>query len=704
MRTLYKAPLLVAFSCMCMVGATGTAKAAEEADNPAQRTVTSPVMVTATRTEQDLKEVPISVTVVGEQELRRNPQLDVASQIAEVPGVQVFGQTAAGQRRVMIRGMSGARTLILIDGVRQPELRGIDGSVFNVEPSNIERIEVIKGPASVLYGSDAIGGVVNIITKKGTADKPFSLKVGMTYDSSVGSVEPRVSASGEYKGFNYYLSGTGVNANDRQTPKGKVWNSNYEQQQFSGRLGYKWDGGNVLFSADQRSGTHHTIPTKTDAQSGLLVPTDPYETATVTSLSESDNDRTGYSLTAELNDLSANFKRVKVHGYYQQLLNVSKSLPTFNNATYYPTRQKLSKTDKEQDSYGGSLQTDWSFGRHYVIAGLDYDKAQFDSKGYNYAATGGLSRAVDKRDGFQQTTAVFLQDEWELIDKLTLTLGLRQTWVETELTGYSNDPAMENCVKDDNLVGSAALVYTGIDNYSFRALFSQGYRNPNLLMLFMGSGTTMLANPDLKPEKSNNYELGVRYNNGAFNTDLALFLSDLKDGMSMVNVGVNEYQYINFNKVRNMGAELSADYTFSDLNLTPYGSLTWLRYESRDNGWSNTKNGRPSFWGKAGLKWETDLNENNRFFTDSNVVMTTGAYTDSRNATTGVITRSNERPGWATVNLSMGFEGAFLNSETVKYNTVLQLRNLFDKYHTPIMSSPMPEAGFNVVWSFGLEY
>ena len=690
----------VLYSCIGLAGMTiaSTAVAREQ-----EAIVAPSVVVTATRVERDLSEIPISVSVVGEKEIQRNPKQDVASQIADVPGIQIFGQTAAGTRRVLVRGMAAARTLILIDGVKQPELRGIDGSYFNTDPANIERIEVIKGPASVLYGSDAIGGVINIITKKGTsATKPFGFRAEVVYNSAVNALEPKGSFYGNHKGFNYRFSGSGIDAGDRQTPKGNVWHSSFKQQQFSGQVGYDWGRGNVSFSIDQYTGLTEGVPT-TQNSDGIYVPTNPDKTSTLLTLSEADNTRTVYNLTTQFEDISTYFKRLKFHGFFQELENNSRTLPTYRNAAYYAAGQKTAKTDKEQTSYGGSVQSEWTFGeRHYVTFGLDYDKAVFDSKGYSFAATGALRSAVDDRDGYQQSTAIFLQDEWELIDKLTLTLGLRQTWVKTNLTKYSTNPNMENSVKDDNLVGSAGLVYTGIENYSFRALFSQGYRNPNLLQLFMGSGTMMLPNPDLKPEKSNNYELGVRYNDGTLNADLGFFFSDMKDGLSMQEVGPNEYQYINYNKVHSMGAELALDYTFHSLGLTPYVSATWLRYETKDNGFSNTHNGRPSVWGKAGLKWEKEIGEDTLLFTDANLVMTTGAYTNSRDAA-GVVSRSNDRPGWATANFSIGVEGK-LASTDLKYNSVLSFQNLFDKYYTPIMSTPMPEPGFTVVWSFGIEY
>ena len=675
----------------------------DEAKKSKSAEETPVVMVTATRTEQALNEVPISVTLVDQEEIRRNPSLDVASQLAEVPGVQIHGQTGVGgNRRVMIRGMTGSRTLILVDGVKQPELRGIDGSFYNIDPANIERIEVIKGPASVLYGSDAMGGVVNIITKKGSdRDKAVSFYSGLVFDGSTSSIEPKVALSGRKNGFNYRISGSGTNANDRDTPAGKIWHSAFTQREYAGNLGYDWDKGSLNFSFDNYQGTSETIATVT--KNGILVPTDPWETASITTVGETPrNDRTGYNGQLVLYDLSNYLKKLTVSGFVQELKRESDTVATFRNATY-AEGAKTAKTYNDHESYGGSIQSEWLLGgSHYLTLGLDYDKSEFDSTGYRYAVSGAVT-STDKRAGYQETFALFGQDEWSLTDDLTATLGLRYTSIETALTKYSTNPNMIDSSKNSNVVGSAGLVYSGIENFYFRALYSQGYRDGNLLQKFMGSGTTMLPNPDLDPETSDNYEIGVRYDNGKLNVDLAMFYNDLTDGLSMVQVGNNVYQYINYSKLKTSGLELAASYRFQESGLTPYGNLTLLNYRTYDKrtNFNTNHNGRPTVWGTAGLKWEKDISDSSLMYIDGNFVMSGGAHTESYSSATGQITSSNYRKGWQTANVKLGFEG---ETDSFKYNTSLSLKNIFDQHYTPIVASPMVEPGFHVVLSFGLEF
>ena len=200
----------------------------EQADAPSpdteQQTMLPPIVVTATRVEADLQDIHMSVSVVGKTEIEERPSIGVAEQLVNAPGVTfTAGKTGAGNNKMIsIRGLEAGRVLYLIDGVRQNTIfkEDMNKGLMNIDPDDIERIEVIKGPASALYGSDAIGGVVNIITKRGGNGKPFGMKASALFDSSHVGIEPRLAVYGDYNGFSYRLSGNYLNANDRKSVSG----------------------------------------------------------------------------------------------------------------------------------------------------------------------------------------------------------------------------------------------------------------------------------------------------------------------------------------------------------------------------------------------------------------------------------------------------------------------------------------------------
>lgn len=128
-------------------------------------TTLAPVKVTASRVEQELKDVNMSVSVITQEEIRESNARTVGELLENVPGVRINNDGGQGIKRVKIRGESAFHTLVMIDGQKIGEQKSMSGSPLLISPSEIERIEVIKGPASVLYGSEAIGGAINIITK-----------------------------------------------------------------------------------------------------------------------------------------------------------------------------------------------------------------------------------------------------------------------------------------------------------------------------------------------------------------------------------------------------------------------------------------------------------------------------------------------------------------------------------------------------------
>jgi vitamin B12 transporter len=199
----------------------------------AQQTTTrlDEVVVTATKTEKEIKDVTQSVSVVTGEEIRKSGATSVAEAIQNVVGVTINDQGPKGAlQTISIRGASYAQVLVLLDGMRMNSSRdgGVDLSALPVALEDIERIEIVRGPSSALYGADAVGGVMNIITKRSSQTVS---KIGGAIGSH-GYDDILVSTSGKDSGIRYSISG------DRQTSDGYRPNSDLRQYIVDGRAGY----------------------------------------------------------------------------------------------------------------------------------------------------------------------------------------------------------------------------------------------------------------------------------------------------------------------------------------------------------------------------------------------------------------------------------------------------------------------------------
>ena len=195
------------------------------------------VKVTAGRVEQELMDVNMSVSVITQEEIRRSSARNVGELLEDIPGVRINNDGGQGMKRIKIRGEDAFRTLVMIDGQKVSEHKSMSGSPMLIDPSMIERIEVIKGPASVLYGSDAIGGAINIITKKG-GTKPIEGEVLAGMNTSASGKNASGSIYGGIDGWKYRLSASIEDNDNLKTPKGDMENTYFTARSVSGFLSY----------------------------------------------------------------------------------------------------------------------------------------------------------------------------------------------------------------------------------------------------------------------------------------------------------------------------------------------------------------------------------------------------------------------------------------------------------------------------------
>ncbi len=673
------------------------------------------VVVTATRTEREVFDVPSSISVVTRQEMEREPKGTVAQQLQDIPGVQVSdGGMGGGAKRISIRGEAPSRVLVLIDGMKISEQKSMDGSMIMIDPLNVERIEVIKGPASVLYGSEAIGGVVNIITKKG-GTKPVQGGFALTMDGSNDSLTPYGTLYGSYKGFSYRVSGDYTDAGDKRGGSGRIDDTSYLQTNVSAYLDYSWGTGKIGGGYD-RFWSNINIPGAVSGGANVELDLPNWE-------------RERFYSFVEVEQISDILQKIKLTGYMQETkkdfwndITVSTRTPMAGppgsfrevNVWQHPY------TKNDQKTYGGNLQTDWTFGDdHYVIAGVDYLYDDLDASdhrrgiGYMQLFPGGVPGPIIPMfntddtfnyDAHQQTVALFAQDEWTFHPDWTATIGLRQTWIQSSLDDTDDPSLSEEDTRDSHLVGSVGLVYSGFQDWRLRAQYAQGYRYPLLNQLYIGtthgsSGRTY-PNPDLKPETSQNFELGARYDAGGLSADLALYYNLAEDYITNRTLPApnpnNDSRFENVNEAHTYGAELTLGWTYEPWSLTPYlaGAYMHRTFDYGDSVPGKTSNtGDPEWTGRVGLKWERDLTPVLSMYTDLYGRFACEAKEDLSDGTTEV------HPGWGTANFAIG---ARMGAEK-NYFVDLSVNNILDHRYTPASSS-LEDPGAHAVLRVGMEF
>lgn len=673
-----------------MLGVTAALSGLLNAQAWAGETLESrPVSVTATRVERELLEVPVSTTFIGQEEIKRSAADSVGELLRDVPGVEIFDNGAGGAKRVSIRGESGQRVLILVDGQKIAEQKSMDGSPILVNLSEVESVEVIKGPASVLYGSEAIGGVVKITTKKG-GERPLQLSLDGGFNTSTQGLDSHLALHGGHEGLSYRLSGALSDQGERDTPEGKLANSGYRFEDYRFSLGYDkgpWSLGAGYQTYDSTVGVYvgdQSISPPITAMS-LDLPTWSLEK---------------YNAFAEYKGGGA---LVKVRGdaYWQRTIkdfvnNISMSMMPGHK------RQLDVTTNNDQQTVGWTLQGDFVPAKdHYLIAGLDWSGDGLEAKERRYQTDNRirplLSDSTYRYEGDLSTTAFFAQDEWQFHPQFSLTAGLRHTWVDSELTRSTNPAIATRDMSDSHLVGSLGLVYRPSRELSLRALAGQGYRSPSLQQLYIGtvhgSSAPTYPNPDLTPETSNSVELGLRRAGKYWLVDVGVFASQAEDYITTVPYSGGQ-RYANVDGAETYGLEFRLEYTCQAMNLTPYVTGTVSRRQFKYESGSTWDTGLPPAWGRLGLRHERPLAAGVHWWGD---IFTRAAMsTDQLDTSTS---QTVTYDSWATANLATGL--AF--GPQGVYKVSMELGNILDASYTTASES-IPAVGRYLVVHWSMEF
>ncbi|CDZ84337.1 bifunctional enterobactin receptor/adhesin protein [Citrobacter koseri] len=531
-------PFILSALTLCVSGAVSAATTTTAQHHKVSDDDT--LIVTANRSESSLWESPATIQVIDRQAIQNSTSVSIADDLQDIPGVEVTDNSLAGRKQIRIRGEASSRVLILIDGqVVSYQRAGQNyGAGLLIDESSLERIEIVKGPYSVLYGSQAIGGVVNFITKKG-GDKPLGGSVKAVYNSATAGWEESAAAWGSIGNFDYRINGSYSDQGNRDTPDGRLPNTNFRNNSQGVWLGYNLDRHKFGLSLDR------------------------YKTSTQTWISDADNQYDEFSVripklerekVGVFYDYDADgdyLKKIHLDAYSQTIERKFENRVKTTQVIPSPMIQALTvsnqtNTNDKQYTQGVTLQSNFSLpANNELVIGTQYqhDKVKQDtnSSTRQTAATGVFdiqTNTLSHIEAEQGNASIFAQNDWRFADDWTWTVGARQYWLSSKLnrsdslSGTTWQSSGGKSAHDDELVTSTSLRYSGFDNLELRAAYAQGYVFPTLVQLFMqtsAGGRITYGNPDLKAEHSNNYELGARYKGNMWLIDGAIYYSEAKD-------------------------------------------------------------------------------------------------------------------------------------------------------------------------------
>ena len=666
MPMVWKRALLVV--CISPVGAPA-AWAAEEATSQGHGSmVLDALVVSATRTETSVMESPVSVSVMGEREIKRSNAASIADVLRDIPGVSIDESSIPGMKRIKIRGEEARRGAVLIDGQEITDHTSYEAPIL-VDPALIERIEVVRGPHSVLYGSKAISGVINIITKKG-GDKPFQGSAGASFMSATQGYAANALVQGTKDGWDYRLFVGRTEEGDRRTPDGDLPNSNSDNKSISGYVAYRADGHKISLAVDRY-----------ELSSGST--TSPSTIGTAFSKFQLDmptRDLQKVGATYELDRPNDWIAKLHVDAYYQtidRLFTQQVAAGPVIIAQAPAANYDYSHRDQDtQATKGLTAQADWTpHPDHLLITGAQYLRDDLDKSMTRSGRSGvGLATAVNRyadMEGHTETVSIYGEDTWKLPADFSAVFGARQYWINSGLDSLrSNDSGYKTrSTSDAAPIFSGTLLYSGVPNTVLRGGFAQGYVYPTLVQAFTGSyfgaSSTVRPNSDLKPETSGNWEFGVRHGSGGLTVDASLFRSKAKNYIASLSCGIygatvspctaaSETTYVNLDKAESTGIELATEYRIDGLGLTPYANGGWIRRKYFYRSASSGMTGTPTVSGRIGLRHERTLWDGATGYAD--LYMRGASRSDELSQgssnTSGIsITRI---PAWRTFNASFG--------------------------------------------------
>ena len=513
---------------------------------------TSDVFVTATRTSIPKKNVIADITLISEEEIKLAGSSSLPELLQRQPGIEISNNGGQGKvSTLFLRGASSTHSVILLDGIRIDSATAGLTAIENIPLSQIEKIEIVRGPASSLYGQDAIGGVIQIFTKKG-----------------LNGFKPYISFG--YGKYNTSIAQGGIRGGDDTTS----YAINLSSQNSRG------------FSAFEPN-------------------TNPAATANIYNL-----DKDGYRNKSVSASLSHKINE-KLDINFQYFLSQGKNKYDNRYANYDPNIDWKNTQDQESLSgtFNSQLTNYWKSSFRVGLGIDDYVEKQ-RSISYVTREVDNVYKTIQNQITWQNDILLPLGSLVLLYDKLDQKINVTDTSYSKKdrqndayMIGYNLNQAnhnfQANVRKDFNSVyrdattGNIGYLYAMNSNWSIASSFGTAFRSPTFNYLYAGS----YANPDLQPEKSKNIEAQLKYQSDAEFFSFVTFKNKITD--FIISDSTTNFRPYNINTAEIYGATVSSSHFMNHFQVKSSFTVQSPMNESADKYLPR----RSNFFGTVGLNY-----------------------------------------------------------------------------------------------------
>lgn len=494
------------------------------------------VVVTATRTPQQREALIADATVIDAQEIERGGQTTLVELLQQQPGIEITNNGGAGKASgIFMRGTNSGHVVVLIDGVRVQSATTGTTTLENIPLNHIDRIEIIRGPASSLYGQDAIGGVIQLFTKKGESAPKFYANLGYgTYDTTLAEAGLRGKLQDTSYTFNISANTTnGFSSLDTNNPNLND-NDGYRNLATSGSLAH-------IIAENHELGVnfmHSKGLSRYDNRFNIA----PFGAFDPTFSDHVKLEQHTYSVFSK-NQITDNWKSILRAGQgYDEMVNYAALGP------FVTESRSLFRTKQNQFSWQNDIQLPLG------TLTLMYDRLEEKVK-----STTDFNAKKRTNEGY---VASYIAN----IDSHTIHANLR----EDHNSSFGN-----------NTTGGLGYGYAFNHNWRVTASYGSAFKAPTFNDLyfpdFFGFPT---SNPDLKPEKSDNIETSLRYQDSNTAASVTLYENKIRN---LINLDAITYVPFNINKAKIQGATLTARHQWNNWEINGNADIQSPRDEETDN-------------------------------------------------------------------------------------------------------------------------